>query len=56
MSVHSADKDGVEKISDQSGSEIDLLSFHEQHAGRLVVDPGYVQTGSAGHPFRFDSQ
>ncbi|KIM76220.1 hypothetical protein PILCRDRAFT_826583 [Piloderma croceum F 1598] len=37
MSVHSAN--GVEKISDQSGSEIDLLSFHEQHAGRLVVDP-----------------
>jgi hypothetical protein len=36
MSVHSTS--GIEKISDQ---EIDLLSFHEQHAGRLVVDPEY---------------
>lgn len=24
------------------GSEIDLLSFHEQNAGRLIIDPGCV--------------
>ena len=42
MSVHSVEKDGIEKISDQPGSEIDLLSFHEQNAGRLVIDPGYI--------------
>ena len=23
-------------------SEIDLYSFHEQHAGRLIIDPAYV--------------
>ncbi|KIM88318.1 hypothetical protein PILCRDRAFT_3335 [Piloderma croceum F 1598] len=40
MSIHSTDKDGVEKNFDQLVSEIDLLSFHELHAGRLVVDPG----------------
>jgi len=40
MSIHSTEKNGIKEISDQPGSEIDLLSFHEQHAGRLVVDPG----------------
>lgn len=39
MSVHSAEKNGIEEISDQLGPEVDLLSFHEQHAGRLVIDP-----------------
>jgi hypothetical protein len=39
MSVHSTEKNEVEKISDKSGSQIDLLSFHEQHAGRLVIEP-----------------
>jgi hypothetical protein len=38
MSVHSTDKE-VEKASDDSGSEINLYSFHEQRAGRLVIDP-----------------
>ncbi|KIM76222.1 hypothetical protein PILCRDRAFT_12978 [Piloderma croceum F 1598] len=38
MSVHSTDKE-VEKTSDDSGSEINLYSFHEQRAGRLVIDP-----------------
>jgi hypothetical protein len=46
MSVHSAEKNVIEEMSD----EIDLSSFHEQHAGRLVVDPGYVQARSAWHP------
>ena len=23
-------------------SEVDLYSFHEQHAGRLIIDPEYV--------------
>ena len=23
-------------------SEIDIYSFHEQHAGRLIIDPAYV--------------
>src|ERR1700683_5094598 len=53
MSVHSTEKNVIEEMSDEPGSEIDLLSFHEQHAGRLVVDPGYVQARSAWHPFRF---
>jgi hypothetical protein len=26
-----------------------LLSFHERHAGRLVVDPQWVQKHSAWH-------
>jgi hypothetical protein len=49
MSVHT-DKNGIEKIGDQLGSETDLLSFHEQHAGRLVVDPEYVFGRSVGPP------
>ena len=24
--------------------EIDLYSFHEQHAGRLIIDPEYVSS------------
>lgn len=24
------------------GSNVDLLSFHEQNAGRLIIDPAYV--------------
>lgn len=28
--------------SDDDNSEIDLYSFHEQHAGRLIIDPAYV--------------
>jgi hypothetical protein len=39
MSVHSTDKNGVEKVNDRLESNVDLLSFHEKHAGRLVVDP-----------------
>jgi len=39
MSLHSTDKTEVEKTSDDSESEIDLYSFHEQRAGRLVIDP-----------------
>lgn len=54
MSIHSTEKDGIKEISDQPGSEIDLLSFHEQHAGRLVVDPGYVQVRSAWHHLIFN--
>ena len=46
MSLHSSDKYGIDKIN-QSGSPIDLYSFHEQHAGRLVVDPEYVHDGSS---------
>jgi hypothetical protein len=56
MSIHSTDKDGVEKNFDQMVSEIDLLSFHELHAGRLVVDPGYVQARAvSGDSYRFYS-
>ena len=25
-------------------SEIDLYSFHEQNAGRLIIDPAYVSS------------
>jgi hypothetical protein len=39
MSTQSADENGVEKINEQPESQIDLLSYHEQHAGRHVVDP-----------------
>ena len=28
--------------SDDGASEIDLYSLHEQHAGRLIIDPAYV--------------
>ena len=28
--------------SSDDASEIDLYSFHEQHAGRLIIDPAYV--------------
>jgi len=33
-----------EKVTTPSnlGSETDLLSFHEQNSGRLVMDPQYV--------------
>jgi hypothetical protein len=31
-----------QKWNSDSGSEIDLLSFHEQRAGRLIVDPECV--------------
>lgn len=27
---------------DDSASEIDLYSFHEKRAGRLIIDPMYV--------------
>jgi hypothetical protein len=30
--------------SSNNGSEIDLLSFHEQNAGRLIIDPECVFT------------
>jgi hypothetical protein len=39
MSVISSDKNEIDKIDEDSESQIDLLSFHERHAGRLVVDP-----------------
>lgn len=44
MSAHSIEKSAVE---DALVSQIDLLSFHEQHAGRLVIDPEYVHECSA---------
>ena len=56
MSIHSIDKNGVEKNIDQLVSEIDLLSFHELHAGRLVIDPGYVQARAvSGDSYKFNS-
>ena len=51
MSVHSTEKNGID---DQPGSEMDLLSFHEQHAGRLVIDPGYVQVRTAWYHLIFN--
>jgi hypothetical protein len=34
----------IEKTEDSydDTSEVDLYSFHEQHAGRLIIDPAYV--------------
>ena len=31
-----------DSYDDSDASEIDLYSFHEQHAGRLIIDPAYV--------------
>jgi hypothetical protein len=39
MSIHSTNKDGTNVMKDETGAEINLFSFHEQHAGRLVIDP-----------------
>ena len=36
--------DVQEHAIDGSSSEIDLLAYHEHNAGRLVVDPEYVDT------------
>lgn len=41
MSQEKVSSEKNERESD-NGSEIDLLSFHEQRAGRLIVDPEYV--------------
>ena len=32
----------ISKENETLDSEIDLYSFHEQHAGRLIIDPLYV--------------
>lgn len=34
-------KPGTENSYDDA-SEIDLYSFHEQNAGRLIIDPAYL--------------
>ena len=34
--------DQVDRDSTGSGSDIDLLSFHEANAGRLILDPECV--------------
>ena len=38
----STEKKPKTEDSDDDASEIDLYSFHEQYAGRLIIDPGYV--------------
>ena len=40
-SVDEVDEKGQDKqeSTSQDGSEIDLVSYHEHNAGRLVVDP-----------------
>lgn len=40
MSIDATDKDRIEQPLE---AQIYWLSFHEQHAGRLVVDPEYVR-------------
>ncbi len=44
MSLH---KEDVEKVENGSSShiEIDLATYHEVHAGRLVIDPECVAEG-----------
>jgi hypothetical protein len=39
--AHSHTNEKHEVESDNT-SEIDLLAFHEEHAGRLIIDPEYV--------------
>lgn len=39
MSIHKEDKDNTLALGADAASEIDLYSFHEQHAGRLIIDP-----------------
>ena len=38
----SVEKKPKTEDSYDDASEIDLYSFHEQHAGRLIIDPAYV--------------
>lgn len=40
--MSSVDKDDLDHVQEKESSEIDLLSFHEKRAGRLVIDPEYV--------------
>ena len=38
----SIEKEPKNEDNYDDASEIDLYSFHEQHAGRLIIDPAYV--------------
>ena len=41
MSIEKEDRTWANNGHDDA-SEIDLYSFHERHAGRLIIDPAYV--------------
>jgi len=38
----SIEKDTLASQNHDDASEINLYSFHEEHAGRLIIDPAYV--------------
>ena len=45
--IHTQSNMSIEKKpktedSYDDASDIDLYSFHEQHAGRLIIDPAYI--------------
>jgi hypothetical protein len=42
MSMMIAQASNFDKITTPLASDVDLLSFHEKHSGRLVIDPRYA--------------
>ena len=36
---HNSEKESAASIGEGPDSEIDLLSYHEHQAGRLIIDP-----------------